>query len=80
MDGMINMTNVITLLKNHLGKDCQTAMLNQQPEELVPTKEESVILSRVLAALRQIRYGHVQIVVQDSRVVQIDRTERERLT
>jgi hypothetical protein len=56
------------------------AIVDQQPEKLNPTREESAVLSRVLVALRQIRHGHLQIVVQDSRVVQIDRTEKERLT
>ena len=31
-------------------------------------------------AVRSIRYGTVQIVIQDGRVVQIDKTEKIRLT
>lgn len=44
-----------------------------------PTKEEAEVLRRVLEAVRRIKHGYVQLTVQDSRVVQIDRTEKERL-
>jgi hypothetical protein len=33
----------------------------------------------ILAALRDIRFGSVEIVIQDSRVVQIERREKVRL-
>jgi hypothetical protein len=44
-----------------------------------PTQSESRVLAEVLRAIRTLRYGSVQIVVQDSRVVQIDTTEKKRL-
>lgn len=43
------------------------------------TAEEQCVLKTVLIALRQIRYGHVQIVLHEGKVVQIDRLEKERL-
>lgn len=42
-------------------------------------ESEKKLLSQILKALRSIRYGYVQIVVQDSKVVQIDKTEKIRL-
>lgn len=37
------------------------------------------VLSALSEALRGVRYGTVTVIVQDGRVVQIDRTERKRL-
>ena len=41
--------------------------------------EEERVLAEVLAAMRAVRHGHIQLTVQDARVVQIDRTEKHRL-
>jgi len=41
-------------------------------------KEDEKLLFQILKAIKSIRYGYVQIVVQDSRVVQIDKTEKVR--
>jgi|SwirhisoilCB1_FD_contig_21_6961236_length_289_multi_3_in_0_out_0_1 hypothetical protein len=51
-----------------------------RPIEIIPkiNREESEILKQILEAIRQIKYGHVQITIQDARVVQIDRTEKQR--
>ena len=43
------------------------------------TREEEIILREVLTALHQIKHGYIQLVVQDSRVVQIDKMEKVRL-
>ncbi|MFA7249842.1 MAG: YezD family protein [Dehalococcoidia bacterium] len=43
------------------------------------TAHEQVVLAEVLKALRTVRYGYVQITLQDSRVVQIDTLEKKRL-
>lgn len=43
------------------------------------TQEEAEVLDKVLDALRQIKFGYIQITIQDNRVVQIDRTEKQRL-
>ncbi len=39
---------------------------------------DQVILLRILEAIKSIRYGSVQITIQDSKVVQIDKTEKVR--
>lgn len=41
--------------------------------------EEAEILGKVLDAVRQIKYGYIQLTIQDGRVIQIDRTEKHRL-
>jgi hypothetical protein len=41
--------------------------------------EENVLSPTVLRALRGLRFGSVEIVVHDGRVVQIERRERVRL-
>jgi hypothetical protein len=51
-------------------------MAEPWPADLTP--EEKRVLLDVLAALRQMTHGHVQITVQDARVVQIDRTHKHR--
>ena len=43
------------------------------------TCEERRVLVEVLAAMRTIRHGYIQLTVQDARVIQIDRTEKHRL-
>ena len=42
------------------------------------TSDEEQVVRAVLASLRRIRYGSVQIAVQDGRVVQIDTLEKQR--
>ena len=41
---------------------------------------EDLVLAQIRDSLRNLRFGHVQIVVQDGVVVQIDRLERRRIT
>ncbi len=41
--------------------------------------EEDEVVEQIVKAISSVRYGHVQIVIQDSRVVQIDKTEKVRL-
>lgn len=43
------------------------------------TESEKRLLQQILNALKSIRYGCVQIYIQDSKVVQIDKTEKIRL-
>ncbi|MDP2727213.1 MAG: YezD family protein [Dehalococcoidia bacterium] len=49
-------------------------------EDKVLTREEEAVFREVLKALRQIKHGYIQIVVQDSKVIQIDKTEKVRFT
>lgn len=39
----------------------------------------AVVLEHVQAALRGLRFGHVTLIVQDGRVVQVDRFEKTRI-
>lgn len=43
------------------------------------TVDEERILRSVLADIRQVRHGYVQLVIHDGKVVQIDRLQKERL-
>jgi len=43
-----------------------------------PDNQERAVLAEVLQALRQVRFGQVQIIVRGGRVVQIDTTEKRR--
>ena len=40
----------------------------------------SVVLEHVRAALKGLRFGHVTLIVQDGRVVQVDRFEKTRVS
>lgn len=42
------------------------------------TESEKRLLQQILRALKSIKYGCVQIYIQDSKVVQIDKTEKIR--
>ena len=49
-------------------------------EDLIDNKKkEDALITQILKALKNIQYGYVQITVQDSKVVQIDKTEKFRL-
>jgi hypothetical protein len=48
-------------------------------QDLALTPEEERVVRALLAALRRIQHGSVQVVVQDSRAVQIDTVEKMRL-
>ena len=41
--------------------------------------EETQVMRLILRALREIRYGSIQIVIQDSKVVQVEKLEKIRL-
>jgi hypothetical protein len=53
-------------------------MATAAPEAQI-TAQERLVLSEVLRALRSVRHGHVQVVLQDARVVQIETLEKKRL-
>ncbi len=51
----------------------------QMVQDIADFKEgEKKLVSEILKAIKSIRYGYVQIIVQDSKVVQIDKTEKIR--
>jgi hypothetical protein len=43
------------------------------------SQAEAQVCEEVIHALRRLAYGHIQIVVQDSKVVQIEVLEKRRL-
>ncbi len=45
----------------------------------IATAHEQTVLAEVLTAMRSVRFGSVQITLQDGRVVQIDTLEKKRL-
>ena len=45
----------------------------------IPPESLSLVLEYVRAALRELKFGHVTLVVQDGRVVQVDRFEKIRV-
>jgi hypothetical protein len=49
------------------------------PPGKIPQTETDDLIRRILEAIQGVRYGQVQITIQDSRVVQIDKTEKLRL-
>ena len=46
---------------------------------LLLTEDEEQLVRAVLDALGRIRHGSIQLVVQDSQVIQIDTVEKRRL-
>ena len=49
------------------------------PQERPDIAENGEIVRQIVDAIRSVRFGQVQIIIQDSRVVQIDKTEKVRL-
>ena len=44
-----------------------------------PDGREQTVLSEVLRAIRRVRHGYVQVIVQDGKAIQIDTMEKKRL-
>jgi len=49
------------------------------PSRRPDLSEDGEIVRQIIEAVRSVRFGQVQIIIQDSRVVQIDKTEKFRL-
>lgn len=47
--------------------------------EATVTQREREVLQEVLRAIRSVRHGYIQLVLQDAQVVQIETTEKKRL-
>jgi hypothetical protein len=41
-------------------------------------QEEQKLVQEILTAIKSVRYGSVEIIIQNSKVVQIDRTDKLR--
>lgn len=54
-------------------------MVEELPGKNLPEYVEGLPVGEIIRVLKGLRYGYVQIIVQDSKVVQIDRTEKTRL-
>ncbi len=54
------------------------SMVVEPHDVKTPTAEELRVLREVLVALRSVSHGTITLVVQDHRVVQLDRTEKRR--
>ena len=48
-------------------------------KEELKNKNEDVLIAHILKSVKSIQYGYIQLFVQDSKVVQIERTEKFRL-
>ena len=48
-------------------------------EGAVVSGREKEILAEVLRAIRKLRHGYVQVIVQDGKAIQIDTMEKKRL-
>jgi hypothetical protein len=49
-----------------------------RPKNLVASPDEAEVVRRILRALADLEYGSIEIIVQNSKVVQIERTQRSR--
>jgi hypothetical protein len=53
--------------------------LREKGWQPAPNDPIAVVLEHVRTALQGLKYGHVSLIVQDGRVVQVDRFEKTRL-
>jgi hypothetical protein len=56
-----------------------TALPKSEPTPL-PLSQDGEVVPRILRALAGLEYGSVEIIVQDSKVVQIERLQRARFS
>jgi hypothetical protein len=59
---------------------CPADIISQRRVLRSRMKTSDVLVEHIVNTLKDLRYGYVVITVHDSRVVQIDRTEKHRLT
>ena len=48
-------------------------------DEIYPEFINGVPVGEIIRSLKGIHHGYVQIIIQDSKIVQIDRTEKKRI-
>jgi hypothetical protein len=56
-----------------------TTIPTSRPLSFAQSPDRTALLQQIARAIEDVRYGQVQIIIQDSRVVQIDKTEKLRL-
>jgi hypothetical protein len=54
-------------------------MSDAKPERSRPPHPSTIPLEEITEAVRSIRFGVVQLIIQDGRIIQIDKTEKIRL-
>jgi hypothetical protein len=56
-------------------------LLNMSPQERVIQRQEhnQDIANKILLAIKDLRFGSVEVVIHDSKVVQIERKEKIRI-
>lgn len=54
--------------------------LKEKPEGNIPEFVNGVPIGEIIRTILSVQHGNVQIIVQDSRVIQIDKTEKKRIT
>jgi hypothetical protein len=59
--------------------DASRSTADEQLTDLSLTEEEKLVLAKVADILRKIQFGTVVLVVQDSKVVQVEMAEKFRL-
>lgn len=55
-------------------------MIQEKQPEKIPEFVDGLPVGEIIRSIRNIQHGVVQIIIQDSRVIQIDRTEKKRIT
>ena len=53
--------------------------VGQNPVSWVRAENERKALAMIQGAIREVRYGIVTVILQDGLVVQVERTERQRI-
>jgi hypothetical protein len=63
------------------GEEAVTEQISHEPHTIRPERDKAVdgALIQIRDALRGLRFGCVNVIVQDGVVIQIDRTEKRRL-
>jgi hypothetical protein len=54
-------------------------MMSEKQKPAAPAPSQGIPLEEIQEAVKSVRYGVVQLIIQDGRVVQIDKTEKIRL-
>jgi len=49
-----------------------------QPQGLKPNCDISIVRAKILEAFEQLEYGQIVIVIKEGKIIQIDRTEKQR--
>ena len=53
--------------------------IEEKRKENLPEYVDGLPVGEIIRSIRSINHGYVQIIIQDSRVVQIDKTEKKRI-